>query len=493
MDTSSYKQKAVRGVFWTALARGIALVLRLGVQVLLAHLLVPEDFGLAGMVLTYTGLLYVIGELGFSTALIQRRDLSDEDLSTALWSSLGLGVLLYVLSMLFAPLAAAFYTEPRLADLLRVVALSFVVTPIGVAHSARLNRALNFRALALASFASTFGSGLVSLVLAVQGFGAWSIAWGSIAGSLTNVIFLWALERWVPVCRFSWASFRSLISFGGYVTVFNLLNFAGANVDYAVIGRVLGPEDLGIYVFAYTLATMPHGQLSSVIERVAFPTFSRVQQDDEILRRGYLQVAKLMSLVLVPLLAGSAVLAPNLFALAFGHKWDAAVLPFQVLCVAGIAFGITSPAGAVFYAKGRPQLMVMLSVITLIGRAIASLVGTAGGSVGVALGIALVSLLFIPLVLVMIAPLIDLRLPDFWNSGLRPSMLAVCPMIVTMVLLTRISSLVPLDLWQISLAGSMAGGGVYLASLRVSSPDDWKHVLFLGSLAVRLKTRRRGA
>jgi PST family polysaccharide transporter len=468
-------------VSWTAGSQAAMQAVTFVTTVVLARLLAPSDFGLVGMAAVYTGLVTMLGEMGLGAALVQRRDISERDLDTVFWSGLAAAAVIYAASFALSPVASWFFRDPEVGAMVRVSSVAFVVTSVGTVHKALLNKAMRFDRLARAEVTAILSYGCIAVALAVAGFGAWAIVFGQVARAAVEVLVLWLVERWRPRVRFEIASFKGLFGFGANVWAFNFVNYARENVDFLVVGRVLGATQLGLYTFGYNLANLPRRQLISIVGRVTFPAFSKVQDDDESLRAIYAKVIRFVSLFSFPLLSGLAVVAPLLVPLVYGEKWLPSVLPIQVLCGAGMLYSLGGPSGSVFLAKGRPGLLLKISVISLSGLLLMLLWLVRYGIVGVSVAVLTYTVLSLSIGQFYTNSLIGLRMRTYLRA-LVPASVACIPLVSAVAVLGAVQP-------QTGAAGSLvwlgvevvAGGAAYLLALRAlgvsEARDAYQYVL----------------
>ncbi len=372
---SGLRRAAVTGTFWSALSTIFSRGLRFFVTILLARLLVPEDFGAVAMGLLVMDVAELLSDVGLAAALIQRKQVDPQHLTTAFWANLILGAVLWLATWWLAPLAAAFFRNASVVAILRVMAFNFLLAPIGSVPWVLLNRQLRFKELMMAQSLATAVRTGVSLVLAWRGAGAWSLVWGPLAGTVTGSIINWGFCRWRPSLAWSWRHFRELFRFGKNVFGEKLLGYFSANSDNIITGRVLGASILGFYNFAYQIPHLPETHLAPIIHRVLFPVLSQVQDDRARLRRGYLLSLRWIAMVAAPFAVGLGVAAPELIPMVYGAQWHPVVVPLQILCAAGLVHALTSPVWTTQLAVGRSDIGVWWNAATLpltIGTLIAS-------------------------------------------------------------------------------------------------------------------------
>jgi PST family polysaccharide transporter len=425
------KTRAVQGVMWV----GLIQLLRSGIQfvitIILARLLFPKDFGTIGMALIFINLVSELNSLGFSAALVQRKDLTEDHLSTAFWSNLMVGILLYGVVAGSSPFVAAFFGNPQVQPIMMAISLSMIISPIGMVHSTLLTRKLDFGRNGLFQIGGTFIEGTVSIWMALNGFGVWSLVWGALVSSTLTSISKWFIVDWRPSLRFRVTCFKDLFSFGIYTTGLNLINSGALNVDYFFVGKIMGAGPLGVYTVAFNLATLSCRKITMLVGKVAFPAFSRIQDDDAMMRRMYLKSVSYVSLIAFPVTAGLFVVAPDLIQVVYTSKWGAALLPLKILCVVGLLKSVEVSVFAVYQAKGRADLDFKFQCVYLAVLALGVWLGIGKGIIGVATAVAIVEILFTIMRQYVVNKLIGLRFSSFWSS-LAPATVGCIVMIMVL-------------------------------------------------------------
>src|SRR5690554_1213436 len=330
---SSLKNKTISGVFWSMLQKlgdqGIQFV----ITIVLARLLVPEDFGLIGMLAIFIAISQTIVEAGFNKALIRKKDADEEDYSTVFFINLSVSVLLYLLLYFCAPFIAQFYNEPKLISLTRILSLIFILNAFGYVQETKLIKEMQFKRLMIINLPSTVISGIVAIVLAYNGFGVWSIVAQRLTMRLMFIVQVWFYSNWKPIWVFNKEKAKSLFAFGGNLMIVGIIQTIYLNGYKLVIGKFYPTSTLGYYENANTVVSTPISTLSSVMQRVTFSVFSTIQNDDKRLKIGYKKIIQQVLFVLCPFLVFSMVLAEPLFRFVLTEKWLPAVPFFQILCI----------------------------------------------------------------------------------------------------------------------------------------------------------------
>lgn len=484
--------RAARGVAWIGISRVVSQGFQWIVNVVLARLLFPKDFGVLGMAMVFTGLIATVNELGLSAALIQRKDLEDRHLNAAFWASLVMGIMLWVVAAVASPLVAAFYRAPIVQPVMIVSAIGFVIGPISVVHRAMLDRTLAFNKLAAVEIGGILLGGISSLVLALLGWGIWSLVVGNLLREAGMVVVGWYVNRWRPAWHFDFASFRELFRFGGNVAGTNIVNYARENADYLLVGRLLGVTQFGYYSMAYRLITWPLRNISWLVTRVAFPAFSNIQDDLPRLRRGYLRSVSYISLITFPMLVGLIAVAPELIRTIYTVKWAPAILPIQILCVAGLFKSVGTTVGSIIKSRGRADIELKWNLVYLVLSIVFVLFGIPFGIVGVATSITILFVLATPIIQGISNHLIDLSWKEYLKA-LRPATLGSALMLFELIVYKRfLTSLAQASDWVILCTSVPLGAISYFLLLKLGRvqvlDDGWQMVIHLSeSGVVKLK------
>lgn len=414
--SDALRYKVAQGLSWSFIAQAGRQGLKTLIGIVLARLLVPEEFGLLSMVVAVTGFARLIAEFGFSIALIQKQDCTDKHLSSAFWFNLGSGFILMIIALVAAPLLARFYHEPILAPLTRVLAVDFVISALSVVQSSLLSKMLKFRALALIELLSVGVSGVIGVVLAWAGMGVWSLALQSLSFSATMTGLLWFSSSWYPKTAFSWIHLKDLLGFGANLLGAQILNYWTRNIDYVLVGHLFGSGDLGIYSRAYMLIMVPLISMSQVVSKVIFPSFSRIRDNRERIKGAFLRVVRSVAFVTFPLMCGLSVVAGKFVLLIFGPKWLPMVPILQVFCVVGMLQSISKLDGNLYYSMGRPDLQFKVGLVLKPLEILGIVVGLQWGILGVAVGYAIAVAVGIYPNFVIAGRLIGLRFIDIIKS-----------------------------------------------------------------------------
>jgi O-antigen/teichoic acid export membrane protein len=430
---------ALYGLRWKAVSQGVELCTRAVVSVTLARLLGPRELGLAGMALAFSTLGQAFADAAVSSAIVQRRDLSELDRSTAFWMTLGAGGALTALGLATSGLVADFFGEPRVGPLFAAMSCGFFIGAAGALPAALLARALDFRRLELCGIGGRLFGAVVAVGAAAGGAKAWAIAAQMLATLVITGGLLWLATSWRPRPVFSQASMRELGGFGLDVLGSRLFFYLQRNADNLLVGRVLGASRLGVYAVAYNLMMLPFAQLVDPVRTVLFPVLSSIQADRDRVAALWLRGTRALVAVLLPVQLGLLVAAPDLVAVLLGARWRTAVGPMQVLALVGSLQSLIVVNSIVLTALGHTRALLRFSLLTFLLSVAGFAVGLRWGLVGVAAGYLVATALIIPLYLRL--TLRTLRMPPrrfasaLTGVATAASTAAACMVVTRLVLL----------------------------------------------------------
>jgi len=383
------KYKARSAILWA----GLEAILRTGISflisVVLARLLVPEEFGTIALLGLFIGVANLFISAGLGQALVQRQDVTHTDQSTVFWFNLGVAFLMACLLVASAPFIAGFFGIPVLLPLMIALALNVAVGSLGSIHFALLTKSLDFKSLTKIGVLSAVLSGGIAITLAWAGFGVWALAGQTISATLVTVTSLWWLSTWRPLWTFSTSSFHKLFGFGGWLFASGFLDVVYQRGYTILIGKFYSTRDLGLYGRADNIQTLASELMSNVLAKVAFPLLSAVNGDKTRLRNGVRLSIQTAMLLTAPIMVGLATLAEPLILVIYGQKWMSVVPILQVLCVTGLLLPFHLINLNVLQAQGYSHLFFRLELAKKTVGIILILCGSLYGLIGMAFGRAL--------------------------------------------------------------------------------------------------------
>ena len=363
--STNLKEKALRGVWWSAIHVGSGRLVQFTVGIILARLLLPEQFGLIGMLAVFLVLGQLLLDGGLGKAIVQRPNLSSVDISSAFYLNLLAGCTFAGALFLAAPAIATFFGCPELTALTRFMGLRLIVCGLSAVQLALLQRELRFKTLAQVNFVACLASGIVGLVLAFEGFGVWALAWQQFTEATLTAVAVWLLAAWRPSLQFSSDSVYTLFSYGSKLLASGILYQGCHQLCRIVIAKVYSPADLGFYTRATHLEETATMTVGSVISRVMFPVLAAVQNDPPRLKRALRQVLRMLALVTAPLMLGLMIVAKPLIAMLLGDKWLPSAPLLQVLCLVGALYPLHLINVQFLIATGRSGLDLKITAAKL--------------------------------------------------------------------------------------------------------------------------------
>ncbi len=407
----SLAKKTVQGTMWAYASFSGGKVLIFISTIILARLLSPDDFGLMGFALL---VIYYLDlrALQMGAALIYKKDEPDKAANTAFIISLLSGLALFLIANLLSPLVASFFQEARVELILRALSLTFIFSSFGYVHEALLEKELDFKKKFIPDLVQGIVKGAISMVLALLGYGAWSLVWGQVVGALAWTLTLWIVLPWRPSFTFYKSVARELLGYGLQLMAADFLCLIHTEADYLIVGKLLGGTALGFYMLAVRAPDFLIINFCAVITRVLFPAYSKLQDDLPALRRGFLTSLKYISLVTIPVGVGLFFVAPDLVLIFYTDKWANSIPVLQALALNAALMSLDWTAGDIYKARGRPDILTKLNVVENVFIIAALWFGAGYGIVGVAMARLLTTALITVIRLFIAHKLLDV---GFWT------------------------------------------------------------------------------
>src|ERR1700733_12006576 len=379
------KEKTIRGGLARLCAQGADFTMRLVSLMVLARLLNPKDFGLVGMVTAFTGVLILFRDFGLSAAAIPRPGVAEEQLSTLFWINVAVGAGLVLLILAMAPFIAIFYHEPRLLKVTAALSGSFLFNAAGIQHGALLQRQMRFTTLAVISTISLVVSTAIAIGGAMAGYGFWSLVAMTLTTPIINTLGFWLTTAWVPGRPRRRVGMRSMMHFGGTVTLNGLVVYIASNFEKVLLGRFWGADALGIYGRAYQLINIPTGNLNAAAGEVAFSALSRLQDDPSRLKSYFLKGYSVVLAMTMPMTVACALFADDLIFVFLGPKWKDAAPIFRYLAPTILVFAVGNPLSLLVMALGLVRRALKIGLVIAPVLILAYVVGLPYGPKGVAI------------------------------------------------------------------------------------------------------------
>ncbi|NAW51327.1 oligosaccharide flippase family protein [Elizabethkingia argentiflava] len=357
------KKQAVRSTLWAVADQFSSQIVAFGVNLMLARLLLPEDFGTIALFNVVMSVSSVLINGGLASSLIRTPQLDNRDLSTVFWFNVIMSSIIYGVIFMLTPLIADFYHKPILENLIRVYAVILIIDSFVTVQSVRFEKELNFRTTFLIKMPSILMGGISGILFAWLGFGVWSLVYSALIKNVVSTLQYWFYSKWRPSFIFDKLKFKKHFGFGIRMTLSSLLNVVSDNLYPIIIGKKFSSTELGYYDRADALKQFPINNISSILNRVSFPLFAKISHDDQRLKSSYQEILRLAIFGIAPL-AGIMILeAKPLIRFLFTEKWLPIVPYFQILSLAGVLYPIHAYNLNILQVKGRSDLFLKLEII----------------------------------------------------------------------------------------------------------------------------------
>ena len=363
MAKDSLKQKAASGMIWTAIQKYSTMIIKFISGIILARLLMPEDYGAIGMLLIFMSLAEVFIDAGFGSALIQKKNPTQTDYSTVFYFNIAMSVIMYLGLYFSAPAIATFYRMPILCKVLRVQGLILFIYAFNVIQSNQIRKNLNFKKLSKITITSSVISLIVTVILAYMGFGVWALVAQNFLAALIPCIFFWLTMKWRPTWEFSWASFKELFGFGSFMFLTHLFTTFSQRITGLLVGRWFNPTTMGYYSKASSFSKFATLSVAGVMIQTTYPLYASVQEDRERMINIVKRITSTLAYITVPLLSILILIAEPLIVLLYSDRWLPSVPYFQILCIGGMAGCLQSVNQQTIAAIGKSRVFFVWTIV----------------------------------------------------------------------------------------------------------------------------------
>jgi PST family polysaccharide transporter len=478
---AALRTKVASGVRWGIMISIATQFARILFLIVLMRLLGPQSYGIVGQATLILAIGQMFVHFGLAVSIVQRPVLDKDDVGTAFWLNLAVGLVLAASMVLGASLLSAFFKTEELTPVFRVLSLALVLRAITVVPTALLTRHMRFRSLALAEIASTFISGALGVGAAVAGADYWALVIQTVSYEATFVLLIMYICG-LPDLSWSTAAARRLWSMSSRVMGADLVNYASDQSDKFFIAWFLGPTPLALYSLAFRVLQLTMAVLAQTA-RFALPAFARLQDDRERLARAVLKVTKSLSIIVCPAMTLTILLAPVAVPLVFGAAWSDAVVPLQFIAAMTIQYVLGGTMGPLKIAVGRADWEFRWSVVTMVVALVVFPIGLQWGINGVAASYLIMLSVLNPVRFMIIQRLVPISarscLRALAPAGTCSVALAIAWLLTEALLAGLTSDLV------IAAVASVIGGAVYVIALRFAWPDDFHDQLEFARLVLR--------
>lgn len=382
----SITNKIVKGISWSLLTQIIHQGLQFLTVLTLARLLTPKDFGLVGTAALFTGFVGIFKGVGLASSVLQKAEVTQEELSSVFWMNIFIGLLLMILLWFSAPFVTKFFGASEVNNLIRVLSLSFPLSALSAVQMILLQKKLSFKVLGVAGIISELSAASIAIFCALKGAGFWAIVIKDLAAGLSlAIVFGLFVKTWRPSFHFNLNDLNRFWNFGLYRTGTSVFDYWRNQADYLIISKMLGAEALGYYMLAFNLVKYPINKALPLLNQVFFPAIVSIQGDIEQVKKVHVKMVRYLVLAGLPLMLGISLIAPELIWTLYGEKWLSSIPILQILSIWGIIMVVTSQFGTLLLALGKADQTFKLAIFSSIIIVPGLYFGAHFGLVGVAL------------------------------------------------------------------------------------------------------------
>lgn len=469
------KFKTLSGLKWGMIGQIGKQSIQYVILIILMRLLEPSDFGLLTMIAVFSGFANVLMDFGFGNALIQKKEVLPIDYSSVFWVNIVIGASLTAIFIISAKGISDFYGYPILKDMTLVLSSIFTIGAFGVVQRAMLLRHLNLRLIAIAEIFSYLIAGVIAITLAYNNFGVWALVTQSILIVLCSTLFFWLFNSWRPQIAYSKKSIQSIFNFSVNLFGTQSVNYFGQNVDKLIIGKVLGDSLTGIYGRTYSLIMLPLTNINSVIFKVMFSSFSKIQDNLELIKQSYIKVIRLLFAVIVPLMLVVVLCSEQIILVLFGEKWAEMIPLLKASGVLGIIVSMTAINAIIFLPLGRSDWLFRINLLSKAILFISILITVNHGLMAIFYGLIISWIIQFSINWIFASKLISLRLKEYistLSSTVLISTLSYISVIGVKYLLTPFNLSLILEL----LTFSLLFGGIYIGLNFLLKTQQYKDI-----------------
>ena len=363
MEENNLKQKTIKGVGWSAIDNVSGYAVTFVVGIILARLLSPEDYGLLGLIGIFTAICNCFINAGFGSALIRKKDATEDDYSTVFICNLCMALLLYGVLFVCSPFIAVFFERQELIALTRVSSLGLIIGSLAIVQRTRLTKRIDFKTQTKITIIAAIVRGVVGITTAFIGWGVWALVTQELAASVVSTILLWHFNKWIPNLRFSSKSFHELFGYSSKLLASGLIATIWNETYQVVIGKCYTPATLGQYTRATMFCGVFSSNLSGIVQRVSFPVLSKIQDDPSRLKDGYRRIIRSTMFITFACMLMLAAIAKPMILVLIGEKWLQASTFLQIVCFGSMLYPLHAINLNILQVKGRSDLFLKLEII----------------------------------------------------------------------------------------------------------------------------------
>ena len=363
MSDLSLKKKTLIGLMWNAIQRFGAMGIAFLSNLVLVRLLGAEDFAAIGILLVFVTVAKALVGGGFSSALIQRKEVTQTDYSTVFYWNIIIAIVMMAVLCFCAPYIAEYYKTPILCPVLRVQSVILLIGALSDIHTVILSKNISFRILSIRTLIASLISVVVAIIMAYMGYGIWSLVAQEIVMALVSALLLWTMNTWRPSLCFSWNSLQGLFKFGSFILISTICETIVKNIQSLIIGKSFSLYDLGYYTQAKKLENVPVTTATSVLSQVLYPVYSSISDDYARIKSVLRRNISVITYLSFPIMLLLAILAYPIITVLYTDKWIDSVPMFQILCIGGMFHTLNVCNTMLFKALGKSKVFFILQTV----------------------------------------------------------------------------------------------------------------------------------
>ena len=393
MKKKDHISKTFSGLKWSGFSQFSIQLINLILNIVLARLLSPYEFGIIAMVTVFVSFMELFKDFGFGSVLISQKNVDDLDYSTVFWVNLMTGIILAFLLYSSRTLVSSFYNEPILEKLISVISLIFVFQAFNFVQEIKLKKKLEYRKLSIVGILSVLFSGSIGIIFALKGFGVWSLIFKSLTFTVIYLILIWSISNWRPSFKFSITRFKFYLKSGLALIGTKMINYFSKNIDSALIGKFVGASPLGIYNRAFSLMSYPVHQITGVLSSVLFPSLSIIQNDIKRVKEIFLKAIQITSFIIFLILGLLFINAREFVLIVLGDQWNELIPLLKIMVFPAALQSICLLTENIFRSQNKYQLEFKINMLNSLIIILGIICGLQWGIIGVAKAILLTTVL----------------------------------------------------------------------------------------------------
>jgi O-antigen/teichoic acid export membrane protein len=470
------KYRVISGTIWNAINSSATFIISIGTIAILARLLRPEDFGIFAMITVVMNILDSFSDMGVSAAVISYRDVQDHELASLFYFNIAVGIALTILLILVSPVVVFYYKEPKIYLYLWILSLNFTITSPAVLFHVLLKKEMQFKILSKINIVSSLVYSVSAIAYAFFTRSIMSLVIAVLLQSLTSTLLIirFGSRIWKPsgfLIKYSYL--KRFLSFGLYQMGERIINRLNWNIDYLIIGPILGAQALGYYYMAYNLMRKPLQKINPIITTVAFPALSEIQEDTAQLKRYFLKMIRYIIYMLGPIYIALFILSEQVILFLYGDRWLLSVPVLAIFSFLGILYALGNPMGNLILAKGRADIGFWLNAGQTLFLLAANYIGVRWGIIGVAFSTLFVTLfLFFPAGFFVRHYLVKMTAGEYLDQIKKPLLFAMTAAGMVLMLQSYLNALMTLSVIQQLILYGMAFMIIYMVLLVVFDKEE---------------------